>query len=187
MARADALLVDSRRRTTDIVFAIDSILVAVAMSPGNGDPTGGILGIVMMRMVIGQLLTLVELPDAGRRGLHHHRGSARLLIEYLHSEGHIAFEIEVAVVGADRADLWHRAVMRAAEEKKKYTLNLLRPRRSPWIARFWRTRRRRSGVGGVAVALRPRRSSPDAASATRCSTARTASVVRLNEQRHDIC
>src|SRR5262249_23369751 len=46
---------------TDIVFAIDSILVAVAMSPKTWVIlTGGALGIIMMRLVIGQLLTLVE-------------------------------------------------------------------------------------------------------------------------------
>src|SRR5262249_30712468 len=46
---------------TDIVFAIDSILVGVAMSPKTWVVvTGGILGIVMMRLVIGQLLSLVE-------------------------------------------------------------------------------------------------------------------------------
>jgi len=46
---------------TDIVFAIDSILVAVAMSPKTWVIlAGGALGIVMMRLVIGQLLVLVE-------------------------------------------------------------------------------------------------------------------------------
>ena len=46
---------------TDIVFAIDSILVAVAMSPKLWVVlTGGILGIVAMRMVIGQLLVIVR-------------------------------------------------------------------------------------------------------------------------------
>jgi YkoY family integral membrane protein len=46
---------------TDIVFAIDSILVAVAMSPKLWVIlTGGILGIIMMRLVIGRLLSLVE-------------------------------------------------------------------------------------------------------------------------------
>src|SRR6266581_6252620 len=46
---------------TDIVFAIDSILVAVAMSPKTWVIlTGGILGIIMMRLVIGKLLALVE-------------------------------------------------------------------------------------------------------------------------------
>src|SRR5262245_26875111 len=46
---------------TDIVFAIDSILVAVAMSPKLWVIlSGGILGIIMMRLVIGKLLSLVE-------------------------------------------------------------------------------------------------------------------------------
>src|SRR5438477_3983296 len=42
---------------TDIVFAIDSILVGVAMSQKLWVIlSGGLLGIIMMRMVIGQLL-----------------------------------------------------------------------------------------------------------------------------------
>ena len=46
---------------TDIVFAVDSILVAVAMSTKTWVIlTGGILGIITMRMVIGQLLTIVR-------------------------------------------------------------------------------------------------------------------------------
>src|SRR5688572_21637953 len=46
---------------TDIVFAIDSILVAVAMSNKTWVIiTGGILGIIAMRLVIGQLLALVN-------------------------------------------------------------------------------------------------------------------------------
>ena len=46
---------------TDIVFAIDSILVAVAMSPKLWVIiTGGVLGIIAMRMVIGQLLAIVR-------------------------------------------------------------------------------------------------------------------------------
>ena len=46
---------------TDVVFAIDSILVAVAMSDKTWVIiTGGILGIIAMRLVIGQLLALVN-------------------------------------------------------------------------------------------------------------------------------
>src|SRR3954463_1980007 len=46
---------------TDIVFAIDSILVAVAMSQKLWVIlAGGLLGIVMMRLVIGRLLSLIE-------------------------------------------------------------------------------------------------------------------------------
>src|SRR5215471_18829513 len=45
----------------DIVFAIDSILVAVAMSPKIWVIlSGGLLGIVAMRLVIGRLLSLIE-------------------------------------------------------------------------------------------------------------------------------
>jgi YkoY family integral membrane protein len=46
---------------TDIVFAIDSILVAVALSDKMWVIiTGGILGVVAMRLVIGQVLVLVN-------------------------------------------------------------------------------------------------------------------------------
>ena len=46
---------------TDVVFAIDSILVAVAMSDKLWVIiTGGILGVIAMRLVIGQLLVLVN-------------------------------------------------------------------------------------------------------------------------------
>jgi YkoY family integral membrane protein len=81
---------------TDIVFAVDSILVAVAMSPKRWVIlTGGILGIVMMRLVIGKLLALVErfpvLVDGAFViiawvGL-------KLLIEYAHAEGYVGFEV----------------------------------------------------------------------------------------------
>src|SRR6266516_6302445 len=81
---------------TDIVFAVDSILVAVAMSPKLWVIlSGGILGILAMRLVIGKLLSLVEryppLVDGafviiGWVGL-------KLLFEYLHSLSYIGFEI----------------------------------------------------------------------------------------------
>ncbi|HKB13446.1 MAG TPA: hypothetical protein VKD69_22425 [Vicinamibacterales bacterium] len=81
---------------TDIVFAIDSILVAVAMSPKIWVIlTGGILGIVMMRLVIGQLLALVErfpLLVDGAFVIIAWVGF-KLLVEYLHTEGYVAFEI----------------------------------------------------------------------------------------------
>jgi YkoY family integral membrane protein len=81
---------------TDIVFAIDSILVAVAMSPKLWVIlTGGILGIVMMRLVIGQLLSLVERYPPLVDGAFVIIGwvSIKLLVEYLHTEGYVAFEI----------------------------------------------------------------------------------------------
>jgi YkoY family integral membrane protein len=50
-----------RVELTDIVFAIDSILVAVAMSNKIWViVTGGLLGIVAMRLVIGQLLAIIQ-------------------------------------------------------------------------------------------------------------------------------
>src|SRR5712671_1374379 len=50
-----------RVETTDVVFAIDSILVAVGMSRKLWVILcGGLLGIVMMRVLIGQLLSLVR-------------------------------------------------------------------------------------------------------------------------------
>src|SRR5205814_8740004 len=81
---------------TDIVFAVDSILVAVAMSPKRWVIlTGGLLGIIMMRLVIGKLLALVErypmLVD-GAFVIILWVG-IKLLMEYGHAEGYIAFEV----------------------------------------------------------------------------------------------
>ena len=81
---------------TDIVFAIDSILIAVAMSPKLWVIlTGGMLGIIAMRLVIGKLLSLIErypqLVD-GAFAIIAWVGS-KLLIEYLHQEGWVHFEV----------------------------------------------------------------------------------------------
>ena len=75
---------------TDIVFAIDSILIAVAMSSKLWVIlAGGMLGIVAMRFVIGRLLTIIErypqLVD-GAFAIIACMGS-KLLLEFLHSEG----------------------------------------------------------------------------------------------------
>jgi YkoY family integral membrane protein len=81
---------------TDIVFAIDSILVAVAMSPKLWVIlTGGILGIVMMRLVIGQLLSLVERypPLVDGAFVIIAWVGFKLVVEYLHTEGYVGFEI----------------------------------------------------------------------------------------------
>src|SRR3989449_6256021 len=81
---------------TDIVFAIDSILVAVAMSPKLWVIlTGGLLGIVMMRLVIGQLLSLVERypPLVDGAFIIIAWVGLKLLIEYGNSAGYIHFEI----------------------------------------------------------------------------------------------
>jgi predicted tellurium resistance membrane protein TerC len=81
---------------TDIVFAIDSILVAVAMSPKIWVVlSGGILGIIMMRMVIGQLLAIVQRypPLVDGAFIIIAWVSVKLVIEYLHDSGHIGFEV----------------------------------------------------------------------------------------------
>jgi YkoY family integral membrane protein len=81
---------------TDIVFAIDSILVAVAMSPKLWVIlTGGVLGIIMMRLVIGQLLAIVERypPLVDGAFIIIAWVGIKLLIEYLHSTGYIGFEV----------------------------------------------------------------------------------------------
>jgi YkoY family integral membrane protein len=81
---------------TDIVFAIDSILVAVAMSPKLWVIlTGGVLGIITMRLVIGQLITIVERYPALVDGAFIIIAwvGIKLLLEYLHSAGYVHFEV----------------------------------------------------------------------------------------------
>jgi YkoY family integral membrane protein len=81
---------------TDIVFAVDSILVAVAMSPKTWVIiTGGILGIIAMRLVIGQLLRIVRaypaLVDAAFIIIAW--VAIKLLVEFLNGQGLIEFHI----------------------------------------------------------------------------------------------
>jgi YkoY family integral membrane protein len=85
-----------RVELTDVVFAIDSILVAVAMSNKLWVIiTGGILGIIAMRLVIGQLLTLVRRYPALVDGAFIIIAwvGIKLLVEYFHGLGWIPFEI----------------------------------------------------------------------------------------------
>jgi YkoY family integral membrane protein len=81
---------------TDLVFAVDSILVAVAMSPKTWVViTGGILGIVTMRMVIGQLLVVVRRYPAIVDGAFVIIAwvGIKLLLEYMRIQGWIHIEI----------------------------------------------------------------------------------------------
>ena len=81
---------------TDIVFAIDSILVAVAMSNELWVIiTGGILGVVAMRLVIGQLLVLVNRypPLVDGAFVIIAWVGIKLLLEYMHQAGFVHFEI----------------------------------------------------------------------------------------------
>ncbi len=81
---------------TDIVFAIDSILIAVAMSPKLWViVTGGLLGIVAMRLLIGQLLVVVQRfpPLVDGAFVIIAWVGIKLLVEYLHQLGYVHFEI----------------------------------------------------------------------------------------------
>jgi YkoY family integral membrane protein len=81
---------------TDIVFAIDSILLAVAMSKKIWVIlSGGILGIIMMRAVITQLLSLIERypPLVDGAFVIIAWVALKLFVEFLHVEGYIGFEI----------------------------------------------------------------------------------------------
>jgi YkoY family integral membrane protein len=85
-----------RVELTDIVFAVDSILVAVAMSPKLWVVlTGGILGIIAMRMVIGQLLVIVRRypPLVDGAFVIIAWVGVKLLIEYAHAVHLICFEV----------------------------------------------------------------------------------------------
>lgn len=81
---------------TDIVFAIDSILVAVAVSEKLWVViTGGILGIVMMRMVIARLLGLIRRYPVLVDGAFVIIAwvGIKLLLEYAHGLGWVHFEV----------------------------------------------------------------------------------------------
>jgi YkoY family integral membrane protein len=81
---------------TDIVFAIDSILVAVAMSNKIWViVTGGVLGIIAMRLVIGQLLALVQRYPALVDGAFIIIAwvGIKLLLEYLHNIHVVGFVV----------------------------------------------------------------------------------------------
>ncbi len=85
-----------RVELTDIVFAIDSILVAVAMSNKLWVIiTGGLLGIIAMRLVIGQLLALVRRYPALVDGAFIIIAwvGIKLLVEYFHGLGWLHFAI----------------------------------------------------------------------------------------------
>lgn len=85
-----------RVELVNLAFSIDSILVAVAMSPKRWVVmTGGILGIVAMRLVVGQLLALIERYPAIVDGAFVIIAwvGAKLILDYLHVAGYVHFEI----------------------------------------------------------------------------------------------
>jgi len=80
----------------NLAFSVDSILVAVAMSPKPWVVmTGGVLGIVALRLVVGQLLNLIQryptLVDAAFIIIAW--VGIKLLMEYLHAVGILHFEV----------------------------------------------------------------------------------------------
>jgi integral membrane protein, YkoY family len=80
----------------NLAFSIDSILVAVAMSPKLWVVvTGGILGIVAMRLVVGQLIVLVQRYPALVDGAFIIIAwvGLKLGVEYLHDAHYTTFEI----------------------------------------------------------------------------------------------
>jgi YkoY family integral membrane protein len=85
-----------RVELVNLAFSIDSILVAVAMSPKTWVViAGGILGIVAMRLVVGQLLTLVQRYPALVDGAFIIIAwvGLKLCGEYLHAAWHFGLEI----------------------------------------------------------------------------------------------
>jgi YkoY family integral membrane protein len=80
----------------NLAFAIDSILVAVAMSPKLWVVlTGGLLGIVALRLVVGQLIVLVERYPALVDGAFVIIAwiGFKLALDYLHTAHEIGVEI----------------------------------------------------------------------------------------------
>jgi YkoY family integral membrane protein len=85
-----------RIELVNLAFSIDSILVAVAVSPKLWVVvTGGILGIVAMRLVVGQMIAVIERYPALVDGAFVIIAwvGVKLIIEYLHAAGLVAFEI----------------------------------------------------------------------------------------------
>jgi YkoY family integral membrane protein len=80
----------------NLAFSVDSILVAVAMSPKPWVViTGGILGIVALRLVVGQLLALIQKYPAIVDGAFVIIAwvGIKLLLEFLHSVHLVPFEV----------------------------------------------------------------------------------------------
>jgi YkoY family integral membrane protein len=85
-----------RVELVNLAFSIDSILVAVAVSPKLWVVlSGGILGIVAMRLVVGQLIVLIERYPALVDGAFIIIAwvGIKLVFEYLEAAEYVQFEI----------------------------------------------------------------------------------------------
>jgi YkoY family integral membrane protein len=81
---------------TNLAFSVDSILAAVAMSPKKWVVlTGGILGIVAMRTVVGQVIALIERYPAIVDGAFIIIAwiGLKLAMEYFHGVGWLPFAV----------------------------------------------------------------------------------------------
>jgi YkoY family integral membrane protein len=85
-----------RVELVNLAFSVDSILVAVAMSPKTWVVlAGGILGIVAMRLVVGQLIRLVERypPLVDGAFVIIAWVGTKLAFDYLYTAGYVMFEV----------------------------------------------------------------------------------------------
>jgi YkoY family integral membrane protein len=85
-----------RVEMVNLAFSVDSILVAVAMSPKTWVVvTGGILGIVTLRLVVGQLLVIIQRYPALVDGafIIILWVGLKLVLEYFHIIGVFPYEI----------------------------------------------------------------------------------------------
>ena len=85
-----------RVELVNLAFSIDSILVAVAVSPKRWVVlSGGIIGIVAMRLVVGQLIALIEryptLVDAAFVVIAW--VGIKLALDYVHAAGFLGVEV----------------------------------------------------------------------------------------------
>ena len=88
-----------RLELINLAFSIDSILVAVAVSPKRWVVmAGGLLGVLAMRLVVSQLIALMRRWPALVDGAFAIIAwvAVRLVVAYAHDEGWIAWEISQA-------------------------------------------------------------------------------------------
>jgi YkoY family integral membrane protein len=123
-----------RIELVNLAFSIDSILVAVAVSPKLWVVlSGGILGIVAMRLVVGQMIAIIERYPALVDGAFIIIAwvALKLIIEYFNAAGLIHFEIPqwlslgLIVVIFTAAFFWARRIeRRKASEGKQAAQHL---------------------------------------------------------------
>lgn len=85
-----------RVELVDLAFSVDSILVAVALSPKQWVVmTGGILGIIMMRLVAGRMIELIRKYPALVDGAFVIIGwvALKLVLEYAHDMHWVSWQI----------------------------------------------------------------------------------------------